>query len=242
VATKAAPTARAASARPERPIRTTKSGAPRKSTRKAQAREEDIYRAAAQIFHRKGYAATSLKDIADEVGLLKGSLYHYIDSKEEDLLYGITNAIHDMALGLLEMVEEHDGSPKERLSFLVEEHVARMGRNLELIRVFYTDYGALSPDRRATVMGERRAYETFVQDLIEAGQANGEFCPDLDPLILRNGILTMANTVYMWFHEGHGLTIEDIAKGYATFLIRGLECPADHVHRRPRKRAKATKP
>ncbi|MEO5902349.1 MAG: TetR family transcriptional regulator, partial [Ilumatobacteraceae bacterium] len=62
-----------ASEEPDREMhgtRNTKAGGPRKTTRKARAREEDIFRAAARIFHRKGYAATSLQDIADEVGLL----------------------------------------------------------------------------------------------------------------------------------------------------------------------------
>ncbi len=210
--------------------RNTKAGGPRKTTRKARAREEDIFRAAARIFHRKGYAATSLQDIADEVGLLKGSLYYYIDSKE-DLLFGITKTIHALASANAAATRERGGTATEQLRDLIESHVASFGENLQLIRVFYTDYNALSADRRELVMGERRAYEQYSRELIEEGQRTGEFCPDLDSRVMNNAILTMVNTVYMWFTEGQEITVKQIAGEYGTFAINGLRCPADHDHR-----------
>jgi AcrR family transcriptional regulator len=222
---------------PEREVhgtRNTKPGGPRKSTRKARAREEDIYRAAARIFHRKGYAATSLQDIADEVGLLKGSLYYYIDSKE-DLLFGITTTIHALARANAEATRARGGTATERLRDLVESHVASFGKNLQLIRVFYTDYNALGAERRAFVMNERRAYEQYMHSLIDEGQRTGEFCPDLDSRVMNNAILTMVNTVYMWYSEGELITVQDIAKDYANFTLNGLRCPADHVHDATRK-------
>ena len=209
--------------------RHTKAGPPRKSTRKAQEREDDIYRVAAQIFHRKGYAATSLQDIADEVGVLKGSLYYYIDSKE-DLLYGITKAIHALAQTNLDNTARLGGTATERMAELVRGHVSGFAQNMPMIRVFYTDYSALSPDRRAAVMQERRAYEQFTRALIEEGQATGEFCRELDARTVCNAILTMVNTVYMWHHGRESLTIDDVANVYSTFAVRGLQCPPGHSH------------
>ncbi|MEO5898644.1 MAG: hypothetical protein ABIR68_00770, partial [Ilumatobacteraceae bacterium] len=110
------------------------------------------------------------------------------------------------------------------------------GENLQLIRVFYTDYNALSADRRELVMGERRAYEQYSRELIEEGQHTGEFCPDLDSRVMNNAILTMVNTVYMWYTQGQEITVQQIAAEYGTFAINGLRCPADHDH------PKATRP
>jgi AcrR family transcriptional regulator len=215
--------------------RNSRAGGPRKSTRKAQEREEDIYRAAARIFHRKGYAATSLQDIADEVGLLKGSLYYYIDSKE-DLLYGITRTIHGVAGGNVDATRARGGTPTERLQFLIETHVAAFGKNLQLIRVFYTDYNALSRERRELVMGERRSYERYSYELIVEGQSTGDFCPDLDARLVNNAILTMVNTVYMWYSEAQQISIDEIATTYSQFAINGLRCAPGHVHA-PQRRA-----
>jgi TetR/AcrR family transcriptional regulator, cholesterol catabolism regulator len=206
-----------------------RAGAPRGGTTRAQAREESIYRAAARIFQRKGYAATSLQDIADEVGLLKGSLYYYIESKE-DLLYGITRYIHAVAREVVEETRAMDGLASDRLAHLIERHIVTMIHNLDMTRAFYTDYNALSSERRASVMHERTEYERFTQELIEEGQAAGEFCTELDAHLMTSAILTMLNSVYMWFHEREGVKAEAIAQGYQKFVLNGLRCPPDHVH------------
>jgi AcrR family transcriptional regulator len=232
-----------ASEEPDREMhgtRNTKAGGPRKSTRKAQAREEDIFRAAARIFHRKGYAATSLQDIADEVGLLKGSLYYYIDSKE-DLLFGISQTIHALASANAAATRAHGGTAAVQLRNLIESHVASFGENLQLIRVFYTDYNALSAERREFVMSERRAYEQYSRDLIEEGQRTAEFCPDLDSRVMNNAILTMVNTVYMWYVDGQDITVQQIADEYAEFVINGLRCPPGHSHGAATVRTRQTK-
>lgn len=170
-----------------------------------------------------------MQDIADEVGLLKGSLYYYIDSKE-DLLFGITKTIHALASANAAATRARGGTATEQLRDLIESHVASFGENLQLIRVFYTDYNALSADRRELVMGERRAYEQYSRELIEEGQRTGEFCPDVDSRVMNNAILTMVNTVYMWYTQGQEITVQQIAAEYGTFAINGLRCPADHDH------------
>ena len=208
--------------------RQTSAGGPRRSTQKAQAREDDIYRAAARIFHRKGYAATSLQDIADEVGLLKGSLYYYIDSKE-DLLFGITQTIHRLAASIAEETAGLDDGPAGKLAFLIEQHVASFGVNLEMIRVFYTEYEALGPERRGLVIAERRRYESTVLGLIEQGQRDGEFCPDLDARVANNAVLTTVNTIYMWFDPRRD-DLPAIAEQYASMGLRSLRCPPEHDH------------
>ena len=60
----------------------------RRETPRRKKRRNEIYDVAIQVFNRKGYATASVQEIADEIGVLKGSLYYYIDSKE-DLLQGI---------------------------------------------------------------------------------------------------------------------------------------------------------
>lgn len=202
---------------------------PRPSSPKALKREQEIYELAAEIFHRKGFAATTLQDIAEAAGMLKGSLYYYIDSKE-DLLYRITISIHEDARANLMRAHAVDGPPAEKLHALVEGHVLSFGRRLNWIRVFYTEYGALSGERRREIMDERHGYERFVENLIRKGQADGSFCPELPLRIVTNATLTLINTVYLWYRADAGTPIETVAKTYADFVIRGLRCAPDHSH------------
>jgi AcrR family transcriptional regulator len=205
----------------------------RQPTARALEREQEIYDVAAEILHKKGYAATTLQEIATAVGLLKGSLYYYIDSKG-DLLYRITRKIHDEAMANLEAAQAAPGPAAARLHHLVEGHVLAFGRRLTSIRVFYTEYAALPVDRRREIMTDRRRYEDYVAELLVAGVADGSFCPDLDVRIIGNAILTMINTVYLWYRPGRDDPIERVATVYADYALEGLRCAPTHDHPRLR--------
>jgi AcrR family transcriptional regulator len=201
----------------------------RQPTARSLEKEQEIYDVAAEILHRKGYAATTLQEIASAVGLLKGSLYYYIDSKG-DLLYRITRTIHDNARANLEAAQAAPGPAAARLHFLVEGHVRSFGRRLTSIRVFYTEYSSLPVDRRREIMSERRRYEDYVCELLREGIADGSFCPHLDVRIISNALLTMINTVYLWYRPGRDEPIERIATSYADYALAGLRCPPEHRH------------
>jgi TetR/AcrR family transcriptional regulator, cholesterol catabolism regulator len=195
----------------------------------AQARELEIYTTAAEIFHRKGYAATSLQDIADAVGLLKGSLYYYIDGKE-DLLYGITRHIHQQANGNLERSRALSGNALDRLDAFIRGHIISFAENLTWVRVFYTEHHSLSGERYEEIIEQRHHYEGFARGLIEEGQRHGLICPGLDPWLVSTGILTMINSVYMWYRPEHRLSMDDVADGYTRFILQGLRCPPGDEH------------
>src|SRR5690242_21930048 len=81
-------------------------------SRAPRRRQQEIVEAAARVFHEKGYESTSIQDIADAVGILKGSLYYYITSKE-DLLFEIIRGVHEEALKNLELRSEERRVGKE---------------------------------------------------------------------------------------------------------------------------------
>ena len=85
--------------------------------RAVSAREEEILAAAARIFREKGYHGASVRDIAESVGLLKGSLYHYIRSKEELLARLFEGALED-TVDDLERIASRKGTPRGSTSSL----------------------------------------------------------------------------------------------------------------------------
>src|SRR5215217_3230815 len=100
----------------ESETRSRRSRAPRR-------RQNEILEAAAQVFHEKGYESTSIQDIADAVGILKGSLYYYITSKE-DLLYEILQDVHQAGIKNLELIDAVDGTALEKIRAFVVVHFA----------------------------------------------------------------------------------------------------------------------
>lgn len=201
----------------------------RPPTAKARRREQEIFEAAAEVFDRKGYAAATLADIGDAVGMLKGSLYYYIGSKE-DLLYHITRTIHDGTLATLDAAEAAGPDPIERLRTLLHRHIAAFESHATWIRVFYAEYSHLTGERRTEIQGVRRRYQDYVASLISDGQSNGSFCPDHDPRIIGNMILTTVNGVFLWYRPARDGSLEAIADAYTDFTLAGLRCPPEHNH------------
>lgn len=187
-------------------------------------REREILDAAAQIFHRQGYANSSVKEIADAVGLLKGSLYYYIDSKE-DLLFRVLAEIHDEAHAIVDAVEGLGGSPLARLREYVQRHIEFNAANLTQIAVYYHDWKMLAPSRRAAILARRRSHERFVIALIEEAQAAGELDPELQPSLLANGILGAANWIYTWYQPKGSVTPQHLGELYGQIVTSGILPP-----------------
>src|ERR1700742_4125495 len=98
-------------------------------------RAAEVEEAATDLFHRQGYEATSVEDIAGALGILKGSLYYYISSKE-DLLFEIVSEVHaDVQRILDEQVGIDDVAPLERIARYVREQALYNVRNVPRISV-----------------------------------------------------------------------------------------------------------
>jgi AcrR family transcriptional regulator len=209
-------------------------GESRRRSRPPRRRRQEILEAAAEVFHQKGYKATSIQDIADAVGILKGSLYYYITSKE-DLLFEILQDVHQQGIQNLERIESAPGTPLQRIRAFVTVHVTHNAENLVKMAVFFHDFRSLSPERREIIVAERDLYDQHLRALIAAAQKDGSVCPDVDPKLASIQILGMMNWIYHWYRPGGSLSVSDLAGTMADFVVAGLACdPATHTpgHRR----------
>jgi AcrR family transcriptional regulator len=185
-------------------------------------RDQEVLDAAAKVFHTRGYADASVQDIADELGILKGSLYHYIDSKE-DLLFRLLDETHDEVQAILdEVVALPDLAPLERLKEYTHRQVEFTSRNLAKISIYYQDADQLSEERRRALIRKRRLHQKFVSELIEAAQAAGQASPDLDPKLLANFLFGSMIWVYRWYKPQSRVRPAQLADTCAEFVLRGV--------------------
>ncbi len=161
-------------------------------------RYQQLLDASAELFFRKGYGATTTQDVAMAVGMLKGSLYHHIGSKE-DLLVGIIDEVHAAAMERLDAAQRLAGGHLARIRWFIRDHTAYNCRNIAQIGVYFREFEALTGERRARVGRDRRTYDRFVRTLIEAGQADGTIRLELDARVAANSVLAVGNWVYQWF-------------------------------------------
>jgi AcrR family transcriptional regulator len=202
--------------------------------RRKQERKQEVIDVAAGVFHEKGYGSSSIQDIADGVGILKGSLYYYIDSKE-DLLYEILRGVHEEALARIDEAVAKETATLAKLRAFVVALFTFHAENLIRIGVFFSDFRSLNHDRQGAIILERDRYDQLLRALIRQGQAEKVICPDLDPKVTALAILGMVNWIHQWYRPGGGRSARAIAEDYADFAVAGVVCtPETHVagHRR----------
>jgi len=178
--------------------------------------------AAGRVFARRGYTTATVQDVADELGILKGSLYYYIDSKEE-LLFRLMIQLHDEVDELLVQVAEleTETTPLNRLRAYVERQLDWNLRNLVRVRVYYDDLDLLSREHRAQMVERRRAHQSFVANMIREAQADGRATATVDPELLTNLVFAPLIWPYQWYRRGGSIAADKVIQGCADFFFAG---------------------
>ena len=184
-------------------------------------RLELIIEAAARMFDAKGYSATSTQDIANEVGLLKGSIYYYINSKE-DLQFRIIEESHEGALRAIATVSDLDVGPLAKSYALVRTHVKVFHDDRVKHSVFFKEFRSLSDSRKEVIRGTGHAYSLFLRSILEEGQQIGEVDRELDPRMATAGIVGMLNAMSFWYQDGGPWGPENIGSQFGEQVVLGL--------------------
>lgn len=176
---------------------------------------------ATQVFYEKGYEAASLQDIADRVGMLKGSLYYYIQSKE-DLLFDVISTVHRDGLANIQVCAAINGDGLQRLENVIIGHVEHTCRTLVATTVFLHELAALPEERRQEVLGSEHAYQSVFRDLIAEGQREGVVRAELDARLAALSILGSTNWVYRWYRPGGRYSPQQIGRQLADMNVRAI--------------------
>ncbi len=195
---------------------------PENGGQRPKRREREVVDAAAKVFHERGYADASVQDVADELGILKGSLYYYIRTKE-DLLFWLLEEVHeDVERILHEVKADENVDPLERIGLYVEKQVDYNLANLTKISVYYHDVDQLGPERSRDIMRRRKPHEDFITEMIREAQRRGDLDAAADARVLSNCVFAVIIWTYRWFKPRGRLRREDIAASCAEFALGGV--------------------
>lgn len=181
----------------------------------------ELVEAAIQVFAERGYEGASLQDIADRLGMLKGSLYYYIRTKE-DLLFEVVKSAHSAGLEVAERAANTPGDPLERLERAIIAHVEYTCQTLAASVVILHVMESLPEERRSEAIGPGRVYHRVFEALVEDAKEAGLLRPEVNPSLGTLFFLGAANWVYRWFQEDGHFTATEIATQFADFSIRGI--------------------
>jgi len=196
---------------------------PTQTRPKSGGQMEQILAVAARSFFKKGYHATTIEDIATGVGMLKGSLYYYIKSKE-DLLYGLLSESMEKSMAFVREAIESGNGPEEKLQRGLAAHIEFIIRNQVTVGVFLHEYRRLSPRRQVSVQKQRRDYQELFVQVVRDGQRKGLMAAG-DPELLCDCFLGSLNWIYHWYNPGHSPSLEAVQNTFVSAIMNGILKP-----------------
>jgi AcrR family transcriptional regulator len=187
-------------------------------------RWQSILDVAAQVFFEKGYQGATMQEIAARCGLLKGSLYYYIHTKE-DLLYEISRRVHvDLVEVLVEPPEIAIADAPTRLSSLIERwmQMVSQAHPWGAYSTVEREFRSLSDERRLEMHEYRRRLREFIASILEQGARDGDFDPDIDAAVVVNNIGQLLWTTPSWYRDDGTRSLADITRWYQRLFLRGV--------------------
>ena len=181
-------------------------------------RRSELTRQAARLFAEKGYHGTSIGDLAEAMGVQKGSLYAHISSKQ-DLLYETMREGATAFHGALDAIPD-DLPVTERIRLALRAHLRVVSDQLDVATVFVREWRYLEGERREEVVAERRRYEERFRALFREGRELGELRTDLDEATAALLALSAANWAYTWLQAGRDT--DELADRFHALLIDGM--------------------
>ncbi len=186
-------------------------------------RLDEVLLVAESLFAQRGYEATSVRDIAEALGLQAGSLYAHIESKD-DLLHQILSRAAERFFLATKPIVESDLVPVEKLRRLMLAHVQVITSDLNAAAVYSTEWRHLSEPRRGEFAARRDEYEGMVRCMVRDCIREGTF-GDVDEKFATLLILSSMNWIYQWYKDDGPMTPEDIARKLTDMLFKGLRRP-----------------
>ena len=180
----------------------------------------EIIQAAAQIFRRKGYHATSMQDIAEAVHLQKASLYHHVQNKQ-DILVTILDQALDRMIADMQAVLDSPTPPEDKLALAVHAYVRQLVDQRDLAAVLLYEYRSLDSRRRTRHLARRDRFEALWRSLLEQGVASGAF-RSLDAPIVASAFLGVMNGMLAWYRQDGRLSPDMIADTFADLFLGGI--------------------
>ncbi len=184
------------------------------------SRKDAIIEAAAQLFAAKGFRATTVRDIADEAGVLSGSLYAHIETKEDLYLEIVRRAAEDFA-GAVGPVVDTDVAPDAKLAGMIRAHLSVIDQSRAWARVYLDDDNQLSQSTRQEARRLRREYERLWDQVLQEGMESEVFQVADEPMA-RLFILSALNGVIRWYRPEGRLSVDTVADRYVELVLRVL--------------------
>ncbi|MDL5159297.1 TetR/AcrR family transcriptional regulator [Actinomycetospora termitidis] len=194
--------------------------------------EAQIYEQATRLFAERGFAGTSLQDIADAMGMTRPSLYYYVKNKDQ-LLARLVTEITEGPADTAEEIAGGDADPETKLRDLVRVTAAQQARHGPRFQLVIRSESELPEDLAAAhAAAKRRVLDGFVR-IVDEGIRSGQFRPR-PARSTALALIGMCNWVAFWFRAGGAQTPEEIGEQMAEMAVATVAQAPDRLPDTPR--------
>ena len=178
-------------------------------------------RAAAAVFAEKGFHGSSTRDIAERLGIKQGSLYYYFKSKEDALSEVCHYALQDYT-DRMDSIAASNRSFEEKLFSTITSHITKYREKNEALRVYNSERLYLSDERRAGLKELGSGYRQHLEDIFEAGVAEGSVRNDIDCHFAAQAVIGMCNAWGELIVRDPDMDLSEIIEKSTDLLINGF--------------------
>ena len=183
-------------------------------------RAGNIYRTAARMIYEKGFAATSMNEIAEAVDLTKPGLYYYVKGKKE-LLFAIMSFAMDLLEEYVVAPARALDDPAERIAFVVREHSRLLTHDTSALAILIDEVAGLSDEQRRSITERKRAYFDFIRGDLDALREAGRLRA-VDTTTATFSLLGMVMWIARWYQKGGRLEADAVVDDLARIALSGV--------------------
>ena len=178
-----------------------------------------VLRAAIDLFNRKGYDATSIGDVAEELGVTKSAVYHHVPSKEHLLSEALDEALTGLEAAV-SAAAGADGSAYERLRGVVRHSVEVLVEHQPAVTLLLRVHGNSETEKAA--LARRRRIDARLAELVGRAAGEGALRADLDPELVSRLLFGMVNSLVEWYRPSGPVTADQVADAVTAIAFDGL--------------------
>ncbi len=184
-----------------------------------------ILEEANRLFTDKGFAATSLEDIAEAVGIKRESLYYYYPSRY-DLLYDIIEPQIAHVLANFKEIVAADTNFKKTVRRGIENHLQHFNSSYLHMAMAVRKNSKDDVEQKFIRLRDMfKAYENIWIGLVNKACSKGEVRDDMPPKMLVNSILGLCNSLSSWYRPDGGMSLDHIGLYFSDIILDGINSP-----------------
>jgi AcrR family transcriptional regulator len=182
--------------------------------------QETVLRRAIALFNRQGYDATSMGDLAKELGFSKSAIYHHVPSKSHLLEQALHVALDELTTLVETAVDESTGTAYERLREVVRESVRVLVAHQDAVTLLLRVRG--NSDAEQSALAQRRWIDARLAELVAAAVDEGALRADVAPDLVSRLLFGMVNSLVEWYRPDGVVDADVLAHAITTIAFDGL--------------------